>query len=696
MFLASNSQAARPEGGQPRLLRPMLGLADRIRTTTRLTVLAAVLLVPGVVGSYAYSGVIGDDIQFASSEQAGVEALLPALQAMAASTGGTAVDLRSLRQAVARHPDLHLEKEMVAVEGAAKTLGTPAERLAAVTALGALVTAIGNNSNLILDPDLDAFYLMDAQVVQIPKALQTAAQAQVLAPDITTSSLIATQAVQAGTLDSAASSLVTDVDTVKKETALAGLDQRITPVRQFAEATADLSKDMVAALGVASAPDPAALSRAAAAAVPPAASGLTDLLQARIDKLAGERNTVLLITALSVLLAVWFAAAVWWRTRRDVGLTVTAVQAISDGDLQPFPLPGGQDELGDIGRALRVARDRLVAQGEQLEDAHLERERQMHSAFIQQRSSEKQNRERVRAIVSETSQRVQSELASVLGQVEGVRGAADTIDERLVSTDAATREVIAKADHANEVASALGASLRQVASMASLISGVADQTKLLALNATIEAARAGTAGRGFSVVADEVKELAATTDRSTSEIRAIIATLESDAEAVGSVITSMSAGVGDVDEASGALRHIASDQRGLVEELTQSVKQALDQVASMSSLADEMERRVHERVPTNVASTAYQGERALSVELSNISLGGLRCLLEPGAAMFRDLPVEVDVPMEHGVVRIRSTIVSEHADPRTGRVALGLEFLAVSPQVKELLEFHIQEKISDS
>jgi diguanylate cyclase (GGDEF)-like protein len=103
----------------------------------------------------------------------------------------------------------------------------------------------------------------------------------------------------------------------------------------------------------------AAAVRAAGQAGEALATQLDELLERRADGLALRRDVTLTLTLLGLLVAVWIAAAVIWRTRQDVSLTLTGVAAISDGDLQERALPDGLDEFGDIGRAVHGARQRL-------------------------------------------------------------------------------------------------------------------------------------------------------------------------------------------------------------------------------------------------------------------------------------------------------------------------------------------------
>ncbi len=325
----------------------------------RLSMLIALLLLPALVASWAFTTTINGQIAFSSAERGGVVLVSPALLQMAIVTSGERPDLEPLRREVAAHPELDADEKLAAVDEAVTAGGgwTATDQLAVVAALSDLITHVGNSSNLILDPDLDSFYVMDSAVVQLPKALVGLAQARTTPSG---ADAIPSQAVLAGQLSSAAQALEGDVTTAVENTRRTQLAEELKPVASAAGALTALSDVLSASV---SRPGPitdaqaATVASAASAAVPALTDSLDALLAVRIDGLAGDRNLPLALVVSGILIAVYTAVAVWWRTRTDVALTVHGIGCIARGDLHPVDLPSGRDEFGDIARSLTSVRE---------------------------------------------------------------------------------------------------------------------------------------------------------------------------------------------------------------------------------------------------------------------------------------------------------------------------------------------------
>ncbi|MBL1212506.1 MAG: HAMP domain-containing protein [Ignavibacteriae bacterium] len=147
-------------------------------------------------------------------------------------------------------------------------------------------------------------------------------------------------------------------------------------------------------------------------------------------------------------------------------------------------------------------------------------------------------------------------------------------------------------NQAAETIKELGKSSDQIGEIISVINDIADQTNLLALNAAIEAARAGEQGRGFAVVADEVRKLAERTTKATKEIAGMIEQIQKDTEGA---VTSISRGTEEVDNGKEMTRQVGEAYEEIIEHTT-NVGDVINQVAAaseeQSATAEEISRSI--------------------------------------------------------------------------------------------------------
>ena len=385
-----------------------------------------------------------------------------------------------------------------------------------------------------------------------------------------------------------------------------------------------------------------------------------------------------LVVAVGALAAAWSGGVAARQARREVSSTLAAVLALAEG-MGLEELPAGGDEFTRIGRALTVVAQAQEARAEQLGQAAERLVEQEQAAFVHQRFTEKQSRTRAQEVVDDSSTAIVTRLAEVEDQVGSVRSSTETIDEKVLAATEATRDMLARAAQADHAVEALEGSLRSVESMATIIAQVADQTKLLALNATIEAARAGAAGDGFRVVAAEVKDLAATTGRSTQEIATTVADVQSSADAVLRSLRSMQERIGSIDEASEGLRLVAARQRDAVGHLQGSVAAAVEGAQGMSRLAATMERRRVERFPCRQdLVVTVEGRRFAGTGL-DLGRGGAKVTLPGQLAGTFGIGRELVVHWPHRGAALALPATVARCTATAGGVEVGVVFEPTGP-----------------
>ncbi|TNH83632.1 methyl-accepting chemotaxis protein [Aeromonas sobria] len=191
--------------------------------------------------------------------------------------------------------------------------------------------------------------------------------------------------------------------------------------------------------------------------------------------------------------------------------------------------------------------------------------------------------------------RMTQEAQNVVGQGE------DVVERTIKAIDHINREVLRTADTIGQ----LEQQCSQIGGVISVIRGIAEQTNLLALNAAIEAARAGEQGRGFAVVADEVRSLANRTQGATVEIQKMIEQLQSGARAS---VTAMSAASHEAQEGVG----LALEAKQAFGAITEKVDRMVDTNAIIASAIEQQGAVVNE-IERNVVRISDGSDEALQV-----------------------------------------------------------------------------------
>jgi methyl-accepting chemotaxis protein len=341
------------------------------------------------------------------------------------------------------------------------------------------------------------------------------------------------------------------------------------------------------------------------------------------EAIADARNTTIMIGLLALLLGAGLAYLV---SRTITSPLCAAAQAMKDiaegeGDLTHRLESRSNDELAELSNAF----NRFATKIQELVQQVAEATKKLHGSSDRMTGISKETSRGISQQQSETDQvaTAVNEMAATVQEVARsathAAEAATTADREAANGQQVVRDTInVITSLAKEVEAAatamqrLEADSRNIGTVLDVIRGIAEQTNLLALNAAIEAARAGEQGRGFAVVADEVRVLAQRTQQSTQEIEAMIAALQKAAKDTAAVMaggrTRAQETVAQAQKAGAALDSIASS----VSVITDMNVQIASAVEEQSAVAEEINKNIANisRIAEMSAEGAHQSDAA--------------------------------------------------------------------------------------
>ncbi|WP_199483474.1 methyl-accepting chemotaxis protein [Vibrio owensii] len=298
--------------------------------------------------------------------------------------------------------------------------------------------------------------------------------------------------------------------------------------------------------------------------------------------------------------------------------------ASGEGDLSQRISINSQDEIGQLAGGFNQFVTKIQATVSQVVESSNTLRQEMNnlnaltSTIADSTVGQQRDSEAVAAAVHE----MQVTSRNVSDSATEAALASQTANEELSNTNvileqtvAAIRDLAGEIESASQVINTLDNDVSNIASVLDVIRGIAEQTNLLALNAAIEAARAGEQGRGFAVVADEVRSLASRTQKSTGEIQAMIEKLQAGAAQAVEVMQGSKTSSEDTIRSAGLATESLAEILNAIARMNEMNTHIATAAGQQSSVSDEVNSNVQGIADssTSIVDVVSQAQQSLSM-----------------------------------------------------------------------------------